>query len=65
MVKKVIAIHTSGIVKWTDCNAKIKDTEDKVPDITNLVTTSALTAVEDKIPNTGDLVKKQIMTQKY
>ena len=65
MVKKVIVIDTSGIVKWIDCNAKIKDTEDKVPDITNLVTTAALTAVEDKIPNTGDLVKKQIMTQKY
>ena len=30
----------------------------EIPDITNLVTTTALTAVENKIPNVSDLVKK-------
>ena len=58
MVKKAIAIDTIGLVKRTDYNAKNKDIEDKVPDNTNLATTAALFAVEDKIPNTGDLVKK-------
>ena len=58
MVKKAIAIDTIGLVKRTDYNAKNKDIEDKVPDNTNLATTAALTVVEDKIPNTGDLVKK-------
>ena len=58
MVKKAIAVDTIGLVKRTDYNAKNKDIEDKVPDNTNLATTVALTAVEDKIPNTGDLVKK-------
>ena len=58
MVKKAIAIDTIGLVKRTDYNAENKDIEDKVPDNTNLATTAALTAVEDKIPNTGDLVKK-------
>ena len=32
--------------------------EGKIPSITNLVTTSALTAVENKIPSTSNLVKK-------
>ena len=40
-------------------NAKIKNIEDKIPDITNLpTTTTALTAVENKIPNVSTLVKK-------
>ena len=30
----------------------------EIPDITNLVTTTALTAVENKIPNVSNLVKK-------
>ena len=33
--------------------------------ISGLATTAALTAVENKIPNVSNLVKKQIMTQKY
>ena len=58
-------------------NAKIKNIENKIPDITNLMlkwmkekkeipsitnlptTTTALTAVGDKIPNVSNLVKKK------
>ena len=58
MVKKVNAIDTSGLVKRTDYNAKIKDIEDKVPDITNLAATAALTAAEDKNLQFSDLAKK-------
>ena len=37
-----------------------------MPSITNFTTTTALTTVENKIPNVTDLVKKkQIMMQKY
>ena len=57
MVKKVNAIDTSGLVKRTDYNAKIKDIEEKVPDITNLATTAALTAAEDKNLQFSDLAK--------
>ena len=32
--------------------------EDKIPSVTNLVTTAALASVENKIPNVSDLVKK-------
>ena len=69
------------VVKKTEYNAKIKNIEDKIPDIgnlarknllntkinevkneipsiTGLATTSALTAVENKIPDTNNLVKK-------
>ena len=55
---------TSGLVK-TYYNTKISEIERKIPSINGLATNSALTAVEDKIPNNSNLVKKnQIMTQK-
>ena len=34
----------------------------KIPSITGLATTSALTTVENKIPSISNLVKKQITT---
>ena len=36
----------------------------KIPSITNLGTTTSLTAIENKIPNVSNLVKKLIITQK-
>ena len=39
-------------------DAKIKNSEDKTPAITNLSTTTAYITVETKIPNVIDLVKK-------
>ena len=40
----------SDLVKKTDFNAKITEVEGKIPNITGLATSSALTAVETKIP---------------
>ena len=47
------------MTKKVDANYdnKISDIEGKIPDITNLGTTAALTAVENKIPKVSDLVK--------
>ena len=53
MVKTVNATDTSKLVTKTEYNAKIKDIEDKMPS-----NTTTLTAVESKIPNVSDLVKK-------
>ena len=39
--------------------------ENKIPNINGLATTATLTGVENKIPNVSNLVKKQIMMQKY
>ena len=64
LVKNVNAIDTSKFVNKTDYNSKKKDMEDKITSITYLATTAALTAVENKIPNVGDLVKNQILMQK-
>ena len=36
----------------------------KIPSITNLGTTTSLTAIENKIPNVSNLVTKLIITQK-
>ena len=40
-------------------NAKINEVKDKIPSITNLDTTDVFTAIEDKIPDVSDLVKKR------
>ena len=48
----------NDVVKKDVCNAKIKDNEDKIPNVTNLATTTALTAVKNKIRNVSNLVKK-------
>ena len=44
---------------------KVTEIEGKIPIISCLTTSSALTAVKNKIPYVGNLVKKQIMMQKY
>ena len=46
------------VKKKTDFNAKITEIEGKTPSISGLATISALTAVENKIPGVGSLVKK-------
>ena len=50
--------NTSNFVKKTDCNTKVSKIEAKIPSISNLATTSALTAVENKIPGINSLVNK-------
>ena len=52
-------------LKKTDYNTKITEIEGKIFTITGLATTAALNIVKNKIPNFGNLVKKQIMMQKY
>ena len=47
--------------KKTDLNAKIIEIEGKIPSITGLATNSALTAVENKIPDVSSAVKKTII----
>ena len=50
---------TSGLVKKLHYNAKITEIENKIPSITGLSKTSALTALETKIPIISSLVKKK------
>ena len=52
---------TSGIVKKLDHNVKITEIENRTPTIIGLATTSALTAVENKISDVSSLVKKIII----
>ena len=46
------------LVKKTGFNANITEVEGKIPNITGVATSSALTAVENKIPGASSLVKK-------
>ena len=49
---------TNGFVKKTCYSAKASEIENKIPSISDLATSSALTAVENKIPDVKNLVKK-------
>ena len=63
---KVSIIDTTGFVLKTtydtdksNLNKKISDADKKIPSITGSATNSALTAVENKIPDVSSLVKKR------
>ena len=51
--------NTSKLVKKSDYEAKISELENKIPSISGLATTFALTAVENKIFSVSNLVKKK------
>ena len=57
-VSKLSNVVANEDVKKTDYNSKITEIENKIPDISNLVTRIPLTTVENKIPDTSSLVKK-------
>ena len=60
LVKKVNAIDTSRLVNKIDYNARMKYIENKIPSVTSLGATPAIDAVEKKIRNLNDLVKKKL-----
>ena len=52
-------LDITNLANTTALNAKINDVKGKIPNITNsATTTTALTVVENKMPNVGNLVKK-------
>ena len=57
-LSKLSNVAKNDIVKKTDYNVKVADIEDKIPDVSNLATKTALITVENKIPYTSGLVKK-------
>ena len=59
LVAKVDNIDTSDFVLKTNYNTDKTELENKIPDISNLATKTALTAIENKIPSASDLVKKE------
>ena len=58
LVSKVDNINTSNFVLKTKYNTDKTKLENKIPDISNLATKIALSAVEDKIRSVSNLVKK-------
>ena len=64
---KIIAvkIDIAKLATNTALNAKINEVKNKMPYITSLATSTDLTAVENKLPNVSNLVKKLIITQKF
>ena len=61
---KKISVN-SRLVKKTDYDAKITETEIRILSISDLDANAALTGVESKILDVSSLVKKQILMKKY
>ena len=60
--KKILILV--DLLKKTEYNANITETEIKVSSITEFSSTAALNAVENKIANASNLVNKKVMIQK-
>ena len=63
-VKGKIPSITNLVTTTSALNAKINEFKGEITNITNLATTAALIAVENKIPNVSNLVKKLTITKK-
>ena len=57
-LSKLSDVVKNDVVKKTDYNAKITEIENKIPDISNLATKTALNIVKNKILDTSGLLKK-------
>ena len=57
MQTKIFLILVGLLIK-TDHNAKTTELESKIPSISGLATTFALTASENRIPNVSNLIKR-------
>ena len=53
-----LKVYTSVLVKKTEYKYKISEIENKMASINGLATNTALTSVENKIPNVSNLVIK-------
>ena len=54
---RLMSLRQVNMLK-TDYDSKISDIEGEIPNITGLATSTAFTAVENKIPNISNLVRK-------
>ena len=66
LVAKVNNINTSALVKKTDCNTKITEIEDKIPDSSSFVKktdyNTRITEIEGKIPDINNLATRTALT---
>ena len=62
LLAKVNNIDTSDFVLKTKYNTDKTELENKIPDISNLATKTALTTVENKIPSVSNLATKTALT---
>ena len=56
--EKILGTDITNLATKTTLNAKINEVKGEIANITNIATTAALTAVENKILSVNDLVKK-------
>ena len=56
--KDILSITNLHTTTTTALNAKTNEVKIKMPNISNLATATALSAVENEVPNISNLVKK-------
>ena len=65
LVRKVNGIDTNELAEKTDANPKFIEIKGEIPSIAGLAAPASPKAVENKLSNVSDLLKrKQIMIQK-
>ena len=52
-MSKLSNVVKNDVIKMTDYNSKITEVENKIPDISNLATKTALNTIENEIPDTS------------
>ena len=57
-LSKLSNVVKNDVIKKTHYDSKITETENKIPDISNLATKTAVNTVDNKIPDNIGLVKK-------
>ena len=63
-ILKIKYLILQNLAAKTTLNAKINEVKGEMPRITNLAITTVLSAVENKIPNVSNLVKKNWLQYK-
>ena len=61
LIKNIHATDTSELLNKKDYNTNIKNIERKIPSFTNLATTTAPSAVENKISKISYLIKNNML----
>ena len=65
MKLKVKYLVFTSLASANALNAKINEVKNKKPKVTSFAATTSLTAVENKMPNISNLVKKNNCNTKY
>ena len=59
-LSKLSNVVKNDVIKKTDNNAKITETENKIPNVSNVATKTLWNTVQNKIPDTSGLIEDRL-----